>query len=256
MRLAPWAPTAYARIFSISDKHIMMFSQHVNTETQGATTTDGGGPPVPSSRQWSMTLEPQYWDKRYAARKLVWTADANRFLVAETEDLRAGRALDLASGEGRNAVWLAEQGWAVRAVDFSGVATEKAVRMAISRDVHERVDFQTADLRSFDPGVKCFDLVVLVYLQLPQVELVPILERAAQAVAPGGTFLLVAHDSDNLLRGSGGPQHPELLYTAEQVVAALRNELTIEKASQVSRIIDTQDGIQVAIDCLVRAKRI
>ena len=80
--------------------------------------------------------------------------------------------------------------------------------------------------------------------------------KGRTAVAPGGTLLLVAHDSDNLLRGFGGPQHPDMLYTAEQVVAALGNELTIEKASQVSRFIDTKDGIQVAIDCLVRAKRI
>lgn len=233
-----------------------MLSQNANTDPQRATTDEGSGPLASSSSQWSKALEPQYWDKRYGSRELVWTGDANRFLKEETKALSPGRALDLASGEGRNAVWLAEQGWAVQAVDFSKVATEKAVRMATSRDVHERIDFQTADLRSFNPGVQCFDLVVLVYLQIPQVELVPILERAAQAVAPGGTFLLVAHDSDNLLRGFGGPQHPDMLYTAEQVVAALGNELTIEKASQVSRIIDTKDGIQVAIDCLVRAKRI
>jgi SAM-dependent methyltransferase len=232
-----------------------MLSRNVNTETQRATTDEGCGPLVPSSSQWSKALEPQYWDKRYASRELVWTGDANRFLVEETEGLPPGTALDLASGEGRNAVWLAERGWSVRAVDFSKVATEKAVQMATSRGVDERIDFQTADLRSFNPGAQCFDLVVLVYLQVPQVELVPILERAARAVAPGGTLLLVAHDSDNLLRGFGGPQHPDMLYSAAQVVAALGNELTIEKASQVSRIVDTKDGIQMAIDCLVRAKR-
>ena len=210
---------------------------------------------IRSSSQWVQALEPHYWDGRYASRELVWTGAANQFLVAETEALTPGRALDLASGEGRNAVWLAQRGWSVRAVDFSKVATDKAVRLAASRGVGERIDFKTADLRSFNSGEQCFDLVALVYLQIPQVELVPILQRAARAVAPGGSFVLVAHDSDNLLRGFGGPQHPDMLYTAQQVVAAVGNELSIEKAGPVTRMVDTKNGVREAIDCLVLARR-
>lgn len=232
-----------------------MFSQHVNNETQRASTNEGGGVSIRSSSQWVQALEPHYWDGRYASRELVWTGAANQFLVAETEALTPGRALDLASGEGRNAVWLAQRGWSVRAVDFSKVATDKAVRLAASRGVGERIDFKTADLRSFNSGEQCFDLVALVYLQIPQVELVPILQRAARAVAPGGSFVLVAHDSDNLLRGFGGPQHPDMLYTAQQVVAAVGNELSIEKAGPVTRMVDTKNGVREAIDCLVLARR-
>ena len=232
-----------------------MFSQHVNNETQRASTNEGGGVSIRSSSQWVQALEPHYWDGRYASRELVWTGAANQFLVAETEALTPGRALDLASGEGRNAVWLAQRGWSVRAVDFSKVATDKAVRLAASRGVGERIDFKTADLRSFNSREQCFDLVALVYLQIPQVELVPILQRAARAVAPGGSFVLVAHDSDNLLRGFGGPQHPDMLYTAQQVVAAVGNELSIEKAGPVTRMVDTKNGVREAIDCLVLARR-
>ena len=232
-----------------------MFSQHVNNETHRASTNEAGGVSIHSSSQWVQALEPHYWDGRYASRELVWTGAANQFLVAETEALTPGRALDLASGEGRNAVWLAQRGWSVRAVDFSKVATDKAVRLAASRGIGERIDFKTADLRSFNPGEQCFDLVALVYLQIPQVELVPILQRAARAVAPGGSFVLVAHDSDNLLRGFGGPQHPDMLYTAQQVVAAVGNELSIEKAGPVTRMVDTKNGVREAIDCLVRARR-
>ena len=93
------------------------------------------------------------------------------------------------------------------------------------------------------------------YLQIPQAELAPILARAARAVAPGGTFLLVAHDSANLEHGHGGPQHPDVLYTAAQVVAALGGELEIEKASRVERPVETDAGVKVAIDCLVRGRR-
>lgn len=199
--------------------------------------------------------ERAYWNERYAAKELVWTADANRFVTEEVARLRPGRALDLAAGEGRNAVWLAERGWTVVAVDFSDVAIEKGERMARSRGVADVIDFHVADLREYDPEAHAFDLVALIYLQLPQADLAPILARAARAVAPGGTFLLVAHDSENLEHGYGGPQNPAVLYTAEQVVAALGGELEIEKAGRVERAVETDDGVRVAIDCLVRGRR-
>ena len=75
------------------------------------------------------------WNRRYEGAELVWTARPNRFLVAEAAGLVPGRALDLACGEGRNAVWLAEQGWQATGVDFSGVALGKAQLLAESRSV-------------------------------------------------------------------------------------------------------------------------
>jgi SAM-dependent methyltransferase len=204
----------------------------------------------------SRTMEREDWNQRYAAEELIWTAKANRFLMEETAHLAPGSALDIATGEGRNAVWLAEQGWIVRAVDFSDVAIAKARRLALARKVHEAIDFREADLRTYESEFHRFDLVAMIYLQIPQVELLPILLRAARSVAPGGTFLLVGHDSENLLHGFGGPQRADMLYTAEQVVAALGSELVIEKAGRVERPVETPDGIRVALDCLVRAKRL
>jgi SAM-dependent methyltransferase len=207
----------------------------------------------PKIRQ--VTMEREDWNRRYAAKEFIWTVNANRFLVAEAATLLPGRALDLAAGEGRNAVWLAERGWAVRAIDFSDVAIEKGKRLAAARQVADKVDFQIVDLRGYEPEVHQFDLVALMYLQIPRAEREPIFIRAARAVAPGGTFLLVAHDSANLLHGYGGPPHPDVLYTAEQVVNALGGELEIEKATPVERLVETDDGTKVAIDCLVRGKR-
>ena len=204
----------------------------------------------------SRTMERADWNQRYAAEELIWTAKANRFLMEETANLAPGSALDMATGEGRNAVWLAEQGWLVRAVDFSDVALAKARRLALARKVHEAIEFREADLRTEELEFHRFDLVALIYLQIPQAELLPILLRAARAVAPGGTFLLVGHDSENLSHGYGGPQRADMLYTAEQVVAALGNELVIEKAGRVERPVETPDGIRVALDCLVRARRL
>lgn len=204
----------------------------------------------------SRTMEREDWNKRYASEEFIWTANANRFLMAETADLSPGSALDLATGEGRNAVWLAEQGWTVRAVDFSDVAIGKAKRLATVRNVIDEIDFCEEDLRRYEPEFHRFDLVALIYLQIPQADLLPILSRAARAVAPGGTFLLVGHDTENLINGYGGPQSADMLYTAQQVVAALGNEIVIEKAGRVERPVQTQDGIKVAIDCLVRGKRL
>lgn len=200
-------------------------------------------------------VERDDWNQRYATKELVWTAEANRFFAAEVAALPPGIALDLAAGEGRNAVWLAERGWKVRAVDFSDVAVEKGKQLASMRKVADRIDFRVEDLRDCEIEVGRFDLVAVLYLQIPQSELVPILGRAARAVAPGGTFLLVAHDSTNLEHGYGGPQDERLLYDAARVVAAVGGELEIEKAGPVEREVKTDDGTRTAIDCLVRARR-
>jgi SAM-dependent methyltransferase len=220
---------------------------------EGAITQSFFSPLVKKSVRSAMQRED--WNRRYAAKEFIWKVEANRFLVAEAARLSPGRALDLAAGGGRNAVWLAEQGWTVRAVDFSDVAIEKAKQLAAARQVADKIDFQVADLRGYEPEVHRFDLVALMYLQIPRAERDPIFLRAARAVAPGGTFLLVAHDSANLTRGYGGPQHPDVLYTAEQVVDALGGELEIEKATPVERLVETDDGTKVAIDCLVRGRR-
>ena len=208
-----------------------------------------------AKRAWR-PLESADWDLRYAGKELVWTADANATLMQEIKAMTPGHAIDLAAGEGRNAVWLAERGWKVRAVDFSEVGLAKGRRLAQSRQVAERIDFQVADLRGQDViAEKLYDLVALFYLQIPQHELQPVLRRAARAVAPGGTLLLVAHDSANLTQGYGGPQHADVLYTAEQAAAALEGELQIEKACRVERQVATDDGMKIALDCVVRARR-
>ncbi|HZD86827.1 MAG TPA: class I SAM-dependent methyltransferase [Gaiellaceae bacterium] len=194
------------------------------------------------------------WDRRYGGSELLWTAQANRFLVAEASGLAPGRALDLACGEGRNAVWLAEQGWQAKGVDFSAVALAKAERLAEARGV--AVDWVRADLLEYEPEPGSRDLVVVFYLQLPAAERRPILRRAAAAVAPDGLLLVVAHDLSNIEHGFGGPQEPSVLYSADDVVADLEPEgLEIERAEVVRRPVETAEGEKHALDLLVRARR-
>jgi SAM-dependent methyltransferase len=189
------------------------------------------------------------WDRKYA-EGLVWSVEPNRFLVAEAEGLEPGRALDLACGEGRNAVWLAALGWDVTAVDFSEVAIARSRERAAREGLE--VDFTCADLLDYRPEPQAFDLVLVFYLQIPAGERRVVLARAAGAVAPGGTFLLVGHDSLNLTEGVGGPKYPELLYTPDDIVRELPG-LEVEKAERVSRDVHGEE--RPAIDALVRARR-
>lgn len=205
---------------------------------------------VASADGYRRDMRREDWDARYAEKDFVWTVEPNRFLVEEAGGLPPGRALDLACGEGRNAVWLASRGWAVTGVDFSPVALEKARALAMHRGV--QVVWQEADIREYRPPPADADLVVVLYLQLPRQELHPVLAHAAEALAPGGTLLMVSHDVRNLAEGHGGPKDPAVLTTPEDVVAALAG-LTIERAERVLRPVKGAD--RAAIDTLVRARR-
>ncbi len=148
------------------------------------------------------------WNERYRSTELVWSAEPNRFVVAEVADLEPGRVLDLAAGEGRNAIWLAEQGWRATAVDYSDVALDKARELAARRGVELVTALE--DVTTFSPSPGAYELVLVAYLQLPEPDRSAALGRAVDAVAPGGTLLVIAHDEANIERrvrrpeGSGG----------------------------------------------------
>lgn len=200
-------------------------------------------------------MEREDWDRRYEGAELVWRAAPNQFLVSETADLAPGRALDLACGEGRNAIWLAERGWQATGVDFSPVGLEKARRFADER--HVAVEWVEADARDWHPS-SSYDLVGVFYLQLPEPERRAAYRAAAAAVAPSGTLLVVGHDRSNLEHGVGGPQDPEVLFSAEDVLrdlGDLQQAFAVQRAEPVRRVV-TVDGVErVAIDALVRAVR-
>ncbi|MBF9130548.1 class I SAM-dependent methyltransferase [Plantactinospora sp. S1510] len=195
-------------------------------------------------------MDASAWDRRYAESELLWSAEPNRFVAAELADLAPGRAVDLAAGEGRNAIWLASRGWRATAVDFSPVAIDKGRRLAEAAGVH--VDWVVADLLEHVPEPAGFDLVLVAYLQLPPEQLGAVLGRAVRAVAPGGMLLVVGHDATNLSDGVGGPQDPDLLYTPESIATRLGG-LRVGRADRVRRPVPGAE--REAIDTLVRAHR-
>jgi SAM-dependent methyltransferase len=194
----------------------------------------------------------EHWDERYGTEELIWKAEPNRFLVEELDALAPGRALDVACGEGRNAVWLASKGWRVTGADFSRAGLAKAQRLATDRGVE--VTWVEADVVEWQPPTASFDLVVVMYLHLPAEQRRRALAHAAAALAPGGVLLVVGHDTSNLLKGTGGPQDPAVLFGPEEIVEDLSG-LQIERAEQVKRTVVTDAGETTAIDALVRAVR-
>lgn len=198
-------------------------------------------------------MDAQTWNQRYAATDLMWSAGPNMFVEELCRDLTPGRSIDLAAGEGRNAIWLAEQGWESTAVDYADVAIDKARQIADRRGV--TITTEVADLTVYEPTAGGYDLVLVAYLQLPHEQLDPILRKAAAAVAPGGTFLLVCHDRENLEHGYGGPQHVDVLTTPEQALAALGDGFQVERSEVAERHVQTDDGERVALDTLVLARR-
>jgi SAM-dependent methyltransferase len=200
-------------------------------------------------------VDSQQWDERYSGAEFEWTTRPNQFVAAELADLPPGRALDLAAGEGRNTVWLAERGWQVTAVDFSRVGLEKGRKLSAARGVDDaQVDWVVADLRDYEPEGDAFDLVLVAYLQVSSDLRAKVLAGAAAALAPGGTLLVIGHDLTNLTDGVGGPQDPGVLYTPEAVSAELPG-LRVVRAERVHRTVERNDGPATAIDTLVRAVR-
>jgi SAM-dependent methyltransferase len=200
-------------------------------------------------------VDSRRWDERHAGTEFECTTRPNQCVTAELADLPPGRALDLAAGEGRNSVWLAERGWRVTAVDFSRVGLAKGRRLATARGVGDApIEWILADLCDYEPDQGCFDLVLITYFHAGADLRAAVLARAAAALAPGGSLLVVGYDLTNLAAGVGGPQYPEVLYTPESITAEVSG-LRVLRAGRVQRTVD-RDGVSgTAVDTLVLAVR-
>jgi SAM-dependent methyltransferase len=198
-------------------------------------------------------VDAEEWDARYRTSELIWTAEPNRFVVAVLADVPPGVGLDLACGEGRNAVWLAEQGWTMTAADFSGEALAKAAALSGARGVE--VTLVQADAVTWSPP-SGQDLVLLAYLHLPAADRAAALGHAVGACRPGGQVVVVGHARANLEGGYGGPQDPAVLLEPEEVAADLRAAgAEVLRAEHVERPVSTEDGERTAIDTLLVARR-
>jgi 2-polyprenyl-3-methyl-5-hydroxy-6-metoxy-1,4-benzoquinol methylase len=161
------------------------------------------------------------WDERYSAEGFVYGTRPNAFLVEQAHRITPGaRVLLPGDGEGRNGVWLAEEGMTVLSVDGSPVGLSKAKRLAAERGVS--ITTEVADLAVWDWPTARFDAVVSLFLHLAPAERAAIHARMVAALRPRGLLILEAFRPEQLAYSSGGPKDPALLYTADQMRADFR----------------------------------
>lgn len=194
------------------------------------------------------------WNARFAGADYVFGTEPNAFLRAQSHRLKAGwSALSVADGEGRNGVWLAEQGLDVTAVEGSPVAIAKARRLAAARGVS--VDFVEADLTTWAWPSERFDLVVAIFIQFVGPPLRDrMFEGMVASLRPGGLLLLQGYRPEQLANGTGGPRVVENLYTEALLREAFAGLVVEQLASHDSILHEGagHDGMSAVIDLVAR----
>lgn len=200
------------------------------------------------------TAEYKRWEERYAGTDYLFGTTPNEFLAACRDLLpRTGRALAVADGEGRNGVWLAEQGLSVLSIDFSPTAQEKARALAKARGVD--VEFQRADVHAWPYPEAAFDVVVEIFTQFSTPG-----ERAAKwagirrALKPGGLLILQGYTPRQLHHGTGGPKQMEHLYTRSMIEQAFGDWQVIELVEEEREMQEgaAHSGLSAVIGLVAR----
>ncbi len=157
-----------------------------------------------------MSLE--FWNTRYSTDEYVFGTAPNVFLASQAQALKPGqRALAIADGEGRNGVWLAQQGLRVHAIDFSPAALAKAAKLAAERGV--TLELEQADVLAWAWPEAAYDVVVAIFIQfVPPPERDIIIEGIRRTLKPGGTLILQGYTPKQIEYGTGGPSNPANLY--------------------------------------------
>jgi len=204
-------------------------------------------------------MDSNYWDEKYSVEEFVYTKIVNRFVVELCGDLEVSgnrRAIELAGGEGRNAVWLAKQGWQVENIDFSQKALDKYLAFAKEEGVAELCSANCADALEFEPLASPVELAVIGYLQIPEAKLEIATRRLASHVAEGGYLMGVWHSRDNLAGGFGGPRDPDVLPNVETIARALEGTgLEIQVLENREGQIQTKEGLKPSTTLVLLAKR-
>lgn len=203
-----------------------------------------------------MTMNPdlERWNERFSSEDYLFGTAPNAFLAQQRHLLRPGqRALAIADGEGRNGVWLAEQGLDVLSIDFSPVALEKAKRLAASRGVALKT--WQVDLESWNWEPERFDVVVAIFIQFARpAPRAAIFKGIKQTLAPGGLLLLQGYRPEQLRYGTGGPPYAENMYTTEMLRGAFEDFETLHLKEHDSVVSEGRghDGMSALVDLVAR----
>jgi SAM-dependent methyltransferase len=184
-----------------------------------------------------------FWDQNFAAAGYKYGTQPNAFLVWQAQRIAPGsHVLVPGDGEGRNGVWLAQQGHRVTAMDGSAVGLQKAQTLAAERGV--ALDTVLGDLADWTPEPGRFDAVVLTFVHLPPAIRAAAHQRLAAGLRPGGLLLLEAFHPQQLQHTSGGPKDAAMLYTSALLRADFGDALTERLAWQGEVTLDEGPGHQ------------
>jgi 2-polyprenyl-3-methyl-5-hydroxy-6-metoxy-1,4-benzoquinol methylase len=194
------------------------------------------------------------WDERYAGEEYHFGTEPNAFLVSQRQLLKPGMScLAVADGEGRNGVWLAEQGMDVLSVDASPVALDKAKKLALQRNVD--VQFEQADMASWEWGENRFDVVAAIFIQFAPPGLrEQMFDHIKRCLKPGGLLLLQGYTPRQLEYRTGGPSQAENLYTEAMLRAAFAGMdiLHLSEHDDIIREGAGHSGMSALIDVVAR----
>jgi hypothetical protein len=172
------------------------------------------------------------WDERYAGNEYAYGTEPNSFLVERALKEPRGRVLSIAEGEGRNAVWLASQGFDVTSFDQSTIGVTKTLKLALHRSVvvHAFKD----DMTTFEIEPNSYDMIVSIFAHTTSDIRRGLHQRVTNGLCRGGVVVLEAYTPNQIPFGTGGPKDPDLMPTTDE----LRTEfpgLVFEHLEEVER---------------------
>ena len=197
----------------------------------------------------------EFWNERYASSDSVWSITPNTFVVEYLSELPVGRMIDLAGGEGRNALWFAGRGWQAENADISSVAVDKFVARANDEGLAEKcigtvIKVDTPASFELAPA----DLGVIAYLQIPHEALAQSIRDLVAGLRPDATLFGVWHARENLEGGFGGPQRADVLPTIDALLAIAENcGLTVLECGLRDRFVEVDGETKRAIDVVLHA---
>lgn len=200
--------------------------------TDGVRGTWGGDRRDEERSRTSATDVGREWDARYAKEGYTYGTAPNTFLTSVAHHLPPGRVLSLGEGEGRNATYLAAQGWNVHCVDASAVGLAKARRLA--GEARVTLTTEVADLGTYDIDGATWDGIVSIFCHLPPAPRRRLHRQIVDGLKPGGVLILEAYTPKQLTYGTGGPPVADLLVTLDDLRAELPG-LELGIAQEVER---------------------
>lgn len=180
----------------------------------------------------------EFWEQKFASEQYIYGKEPNEFFRQTIDAFQPGRIFLPGEGEGRNAVYAAQRGWKVDAVDFTNSGRNKAKKLAKEQKV--RINYHIEDITTCTPNELTYDAVSLIFLHMPQKTTKELYKKLIRALKPGGFFIFQLYSKEQINYQTGGPKNEELLYSIEELADYL-GDLEAIVFSQNERLIHEGD---------------